>query len=98
MITINDGVNVLIFGSGDIEVTSGGVDDPEVNHGVVAFGQGEKGAVGRDMEIYGEFGCNPKSVDFPHHTRFVFTDPRSIDVVISHLEKVKKGMIEDPTL
>ena len=95
MIEKNDGVNVLVFGSGDIEVTSGQADDPNVNYGNVCFGQGRKGEIGRDMEIYGEYGCNPQAVEIPHHTRFIFTDTRSIDVVISHLEKAKKLMAED---
>lgn len=34
-------------------------------------------------------------LDFNHHTRLVFTNPRSIDFVISNLEKAKKSMIND---
>lgn len=90
-----DGSNVLVFGSGDIEIGSGHLDDPDENWGFVTFSKGKKGEIGRETEVMGEYGCNPEAMGFKHHTRLCFTDTKSIDVVIEHLEKAKKAMLDD---
>ncbi len=95
MIGKDGDVNVIEFGTGDIEVTSGFADDPEINAGVVCFGQSIPGEIGRDMEIHGDYGCNPKSVNPQEHTRLIFNNTKSIDIVIEHLLKAKKIMLEE---
>lgn len=95
MIGKDGDVNVIEFGTGDIEVTSGFMDDPEINAGVVCFGQSVPCEIGRDIEIHGDYGCNPKSVDPKEHTRLIFNNTKSIDIVIEHLLKAKKIMLEE---
>lgn len=88
------GINVIVFG-GDIAVSAGHLDDPDKNWTFVSFGLCAKGEIGRLIRYHSGYGCQPDRLDFDHHTRLVFTDPKSIDVVISKLKKAKDYMIED---
>lgn len=88
-----DDVNIIQFGTGDIEVAAGMIDDPEETIGTVSFVQQQPGEIGsisqRSMK-------NDECVlDTFAHTRFAFTDTRSIDVVIDHLMRCKAFMQND---
>lgn len=88
-----DGVNVIQFGTGDIEVAAGMVDDPEETIGTVSFAQQRPGEIGG---ISQRSKKNDECVlDTFAHTRLVFTDTRSIDVVIDHFRKCKRFMEEE---
>ena len=79
-------INVIQFGTGDIGITAGLLDLPEETIGSVALtpkGQNEIGSEfnsGDECKLDTMIGC---------HTRLVFTDKRSIDVLIDRLEKCK---------
>ena len=88
-----DGTNVLEFGTGDIEVANGFTDDPEDQNPCVVFipqKPGEIGARGQSYEKYGD-ECHVRN---DAHTMFVFTDIRSIDVVIDHLNQARESMVK----
>ena len=91
MIYKNDyGTNELQFGTGDIEVGNGRIpsNDEKQMYPCCIFTQKEPGEIG----AY----CNPDAKNEPAeqqpdaHTLFVFTDIRSIDVVIDHLNQAKE--------
>lgn len=86
-----NGKNVIQFGTGDIEVGNGRVisNDKKEMYPCLIFVQQEK-----ETEI--GVSVNPGHENDPAeqrsdaHTTFVFTDPRSIDVVIDHLYQAKE--------
>jgi len=91
MIYKNDfGCNVIQFGTGDIEVGNGRVmsNDEKEMFPCCTFVEKPAGEIGAL--------CHPESKDDPAeerediHTAFVFTDVRSVQVVIDHLEEVKE--------
>jgi len=85
-------ITVIEFGTGDIDVTTGFIDDPAVTAGVVSFGQGVPAEIGSRQSSNGNYGCDYISAN--EHTRFVFTNIQAIDVVIDMLLKAKKHMLE----
>lgn len=93
-----DGETTIIeFGAGDIGITAGFMDDTDVSAGVVSFNQGVPGEIGSRYKAksdYGCDGCNDLPWRIPEHTRLVFNDTRSIDVVIDLLLKAKQYMLE----
>ena len=88
-------ITVIEFGTGDIDITAGFIDDPDVSAGVVSFSQGVPGEIG-SRHTKNDYGCNIYDVNAPTHThtRFVFYNTQAIDVVIAMLEKAKKHMLE----
>lgn len=86
----NDGTNVIQFGTGDIEIGNGRVllDDEKAMYPCCVFIEKEPGEIGAF--------CHPDKIDNPAelrpeaHTLFVFTNPKSIDVVIDHLSQAKE--------
>ena len=92
---LKDGeITVIEFGTGDIDITAGFIDDPDVSAGVVSFSQGEPGEIGSRHNAKGNYGCDDISGYVNEHTRFVFYNTQSIDVVIDLLLKAKKHMLE----
>ncbi len=87
-------ITVIEFGTGDIDITAGFIDDPDVSAGVVSFSQGEPGEIGSRHNAKGNYGCDDISGYVNEHTRFVFYRTQAIDVVIAMLEKAKKHMLE----
>lgn len=83
-------VQEICFGTGDILIHGGLLDDPNKTIGCVSIMPGGFGVVG---EKYNH-GC-VLDTDLDVHTRLIFTDIRSIDVVIEHLEQTKRLMRED---
>ena len=81
-----EGINVIQFGTGDIGITTGLLDLPEETIGSVALTPKDPNEIGAEFNTGDEckldtmIGC---------HTRLVFTDKRSIDVLIDRLEKCK---------
>ena len=79
-------INVIQFGTGDIGITAGLLDLPEETIGSVALTPKDPNEIGSEFNTGDEckldtmIGC---------HTRLVFTDKRSIDVLIDRLEKCK---------
>ena len=90
-----NGINVIVFGSGDIEIGAGHLDSTGDNWVFVSFGQSVKGKIGRQIRDYSEYGCQPELMEFKHHTRLVFTNLKSIDVVMAKLIEAKKRMVND---
>jgi hypothetical protein len=87
-------ITVIEFGTGDIDITAGFIDDPAVTAGVVSFSQGVPGEIGSRHNSNGDYGCDDISGYVNEHTRFVFYNTQSIDVVIELLFKAKKHMLE----
>ena len=86
-----DNTIVLQFGTGDIEVGNGrviSVDEKEMFPCCIFAQQDCNNEIGKLL--------NPDAVNDPAEPRpdaclsFVFTDPRSIDVVIHHLQQAKE--------
>mgnify|MGYP000129709624 CR=1 FL=1 len=92
-----DGTNVIQFGTGDIEVGNGRVPEEkgEESFPCCMFVEKTEGEIGKFV--------NPDSVGEPAkprsdaHTLFVFTDPRSVDVVIDHLQQAKERFEKNGT-
>ena len=91
-----DGTNVLQFGTGDIEVGNGFMDDVDVFNPCVIFVEQEERPIGEIGQVSEKLDgeCTLRS---DAHTMFIFTDVRSIDVVIDHLQQAKEGMLKEPT-
>ena len=87
-------ITVIEFGTGDIDITAGFIDDPEVTAGVVSFSQGVSAEIGSRHSSHGDYGCADISCRVNEHTRFVFYNTQSIDVVIKLLIKAKNHMLE----
>ena len=85
-------ITVIEFGTGDIDITAGFIDDPDVTAGVVSFGQGVTGEIGSRL-AKDDYGCGDICC-VNEHTRFVFYNTQSIDVVINLLIKAKNHMLE----
>ena len=87
----DDNTIVLQFGTGDIEVGNGRVisNNKDEMYPCCIFAEKPPGKIG-------ERCCKPEEVDDPAEPRpdacinFVFTDVRSIDVVIDHLKQAKE--------
>ncbi len=86
-------ITVIEFGTGDIDITAGFIDDPDVAVGVVSFGQGVPGEIGSRNSAIGDSGCD-NFCDVNEHTRLVFYNTQSIDIVVELLLKAKKHMLE----
>lgn len=88
------GINVIQFGTGDIECTAGLLDLPDETIGSVGFipqtNQPIGGPAERSKNDDGE--CKLETMA---HTRLVFTKVESIDVLIEQLQKIKTIMIGD---
>ena len=88
----DDMINVIQFGTGDIGVTAGVLDEPDQTIGCVSLIPKEAAEIGSTYEHSDEcvldsmIGC---------HTRLVFTDARSIDVLIKYLKRCKKIMLKE---
>ncbi len=87
-------ITVIEFGTGDIDIRAGFIDDPAVTAGVVSFSQGVPAEIGSRHSSAGDYGCDDISCHVNEHTRFVFYNLQSIDVVIDMLLKAKKHMLE----
>lgn len=93
-----DGTNVIQFGTGDIEVGNGRILESKGKKSFPCciFAQSDK------RRKIGE-SINPGHEDDPDeersdsNTTFIFTDPRSIDVVISHLFQAKERFKKNGT-
>lgn len=86
----NDNVNVIQFGTGDIEVADGRVS---TNSGTemypcVCFNQSHSGEIGRITRP--EMVGKPAELRSDVHTMFVFTNIKSFDVVIDAIKKAKE--------
>ncbi len=85
----NHGIQVCQLGTGDISVGNIEYEDilPEECSGIV-FGEIEKGKIDRELpEIAGKRDCDA-NVKF----KLLFTDTKSIDVVINTLIETKRLM------
>ena len=86
------GTNVIQFGTGDIEVAGGRTlnNFEKEMYPCVIFTQQEDGEIGRRHPDYENIKNDPAAAREDAHTLFVFTDIRSIDVVINQLERTKE--------
>jgi hypothetical protein len=86
---IINGTNIIQFGTGDINVSSGKlIVDEDVPF--VSFTQGSNGEIGRDTLDEKDMGEDGRISDNGSHTRLIFTNEASIDVLINHLNACKK--------
>ena len=81
-----EGINVIQFGTGDIGITTGLLDLPEETIGSVALTPKDPNEIGAEFNTGDE--CKLDTM-IRCHTRLVFTDKRSIDVLISELTRCK---------
>ena len=90
--TTDDKVNVVQFGSGDIEVSGSLLDEPTETIGCLALIPRTPGEIGKSVPKREE--CVLDTM-IGVHTRLTFTDIRSIDVIIDQLKIVKQCMEKD---
>lgn len=91
-----DGVNVIEFGTGDVLVACGILDDPTISVGSVSLIPQEARELGAEHCLIDENGGEcPLDTDVGVHTRLLFTATESIDVLIEHLIGAKKAMQEE---
>jgi len=86
-----EGVSVIQFGAGDIDVSSGLLDVLDKTIGLVALTPRAPSKIGTESE---RDECMLDTM-FGVHTRLVFTDAKAIDVLIECLEKAKQCMAKD---
>ena len=91
------GINVIQFGTGDIEVCNGRVPDSTEKEMMpcVIFAKKEPGEIGAytDPDAVGR----PATIKDNAHTMMVFTDIRSFDVVIGNLQQAKERFQKNGT-
>ncbi len=95
--TTDFGMNVIQFGTGDIEVSNGRVlvDNEKEMFPCVTFAKIQPGKIG-------DF-CSPDKHHEPAeqrddiHTCLIFTDIRSLDVLLESLQEVKRRFIVNGT-
>ena len=80
---------MAIFGTGDILLKGLNIThkDTKVNYLGIGFSQIEEGEVGRIPEKY-------KGVELHHPIQMVFSNSKSVEIVIEGLEKVKEMLIK----
>ncbi len=84
----DDGVNIIQFGTGDIEVCNGRVNDydGEYSYPCLLLTEKEPGEIGNyTMNTNNE----PAKESLYPDISFVFTDIRSVDVIIDQLKDIK---------
>jgi hypothetical protein len=84
----DDGVNVVQFGTGDISISPGLIKDS--NNGSVSLIPQKPQPINARDDYLG----NRIDTDLGVHTRLVFTDSRSIDVLVNMLEASRELMDE----
>jgi hypothetical protein len=90
-ITDEDGVNCIMFGTGDIEIAAGLLDILNNTIGSVALIPRNPSKIGTITD-YGECVLDTmRNV----HTRLTFNKIESIDVLIKYLQEAKRCMIAD---
>ena len=86
--TTEDKVNVIQFGNGDIDVSAGLIDELDKTIGCLSLSPREPSEIG----TVNERGECMLDTMCDVHTRLIFTDPKSIDVVIEYLQQAKECM------
>ncbi len=84
-----DGVNIFVFGSGDIKIGAG-LDCKNMEIPMVTFSQGDTSPIGEVDENACTRDENGYLRDTKAHTRFYFEKEESIDLLILMLEKAKE--------
>ncbi len=92
-----DNINVIQFGTGDIEVGDGRVLEAKGKEMYPCLFFAEKEAAEIGKYRYPEKIHEPAELRSDAHTMFVFTDIRSFDVVIGHLQKAKERFQKNGT-
>ena len=90
----NEDIKTVIFGNGDVVVTTGFVDSLEEEIGCVSFYKQNPNKIGEVPEIFKKGSCVTFNDDLNIELQFFFEKIESIDVVISILEKTKIQMLE----
>jgi len=90
MIREENGINILEFGIGDIEVSPGDFNKVPC----VCFIQQNPDEIGARAQSYGKYGDTPSFRD-DVNTMFTFTKPESVDVVIEALQLVKQALLNE---
>ena len=91
------GVNTIQFGTGDILISVGFLDDPNIDYTPsIAFGEQEEGKIGRQGNPHPLYGdeCHIQTTQ-EIHTKLTFTNTKSIDVLIGMLQQAKEDMITE---
>lgn len=94
------GARVIQFGSGDIEVSNGRAPDDNLTkttYPCVTFKEWEPGVIGRKRDDYELIKNDPAEERGDINTILVFTDVRSIDVVINQLNQAKERFQKNGT-
>jgi len=89
--TTKDKINVIQFGNGDIDVAAGLLDELDKTIGCLSLSPREASKIGtitKRKECMLDTMCNV-------HTRLIFTDTESIDVVIEYLHQAKECIRND---
>jgi len=92
--TDKNGINACQLGTGEriVLVSEAELEGVSAKECIsVVFGETEKGNIGRCLPQY----KNKKDFEAGVKIKLLFTDPKSIDVVINALRQAKKLMIED---
>jgi len=88
--TTEEGVNVIQFGTGDIDVAAGLIDEVDMTIGSLSLSPRSPSKIGtiskRECALDIMFGV---------HTRMIFTKVESIDIVIKYLQEVRRYMVTD---
>lgn len=92
--TTNNGVNVIQFGSGDIEVGPATIKGNSKIGTVSLIPTKKPMKIGEEIDRSKERKAGMTDADIGVHTRLVFTDSRSIDVLVEALLKAKQFMQE----
>lgn len=87
---------VAQFGTGDIWIAAGFIKDGENIVGTLSLGEGDKGEIGRTVP---EWDSCTLDEDFTHiPVRLVFTDIRSLDMLLEELGNARKYMTRETAI
>ena len=92
LFTEEDGIKTITFGTGEVGVSSGFLDDVEENIGILAFKPQESVPIGYQPDFHPDGECYTPTHEMGAELQFYFTKTSSIDVVIGKLMEVKKLM------
>ncbi len=89
-----EGIKTVEFGTGEIGVASGFIDDTETNYGTLSFSPQEQTEIGFQNQRHENGECYIETSETEAQLLFIFKRVESVDVIINKLNEVKKIMTE----
>lgn len=86
-------IDTVVFGTGEVGVAGGWLDDVEADIAVLAFQPQPAAPIGKKPDYFEDGTCFKLVEETPATLQFIFTKVESIDAVIEELENAKRFML-----